>query len=129
MTLRITRREALHGIGAAALGAGLPSLVACALPEREITDRLAAGVAALSGGSPAPAAIAAAAPLSREQAVARLRGDAGPRLLWIATSSGVALRAFLARRREDDRQAGRLRWVLGWLLAESEIAAANLAAG
>jgi hypothetical protein len=129
LTQGITRREALHRIGAAALVAGAPALAACALSDDEVESRLAAALAQLSGSSPAPSAIAASAPLSRPEAARRLRGDTGARWLWAATSSGVALRAFLASRRQEDMSAGHVRWVNGWLLAESEIAAANLAAG
>ncbi len=129
MKLRVTRREALHRIGAAALAMGLPALGACALSDAEVESRLAAGLSRLSANRLAPAAVSAAAPLSRADAVARLRGDASPTLLWAATSSGFALRAFLARRRKADLREGRLRWVHGWLLTETEIAAANLAAG
>ena len=77
----------------------------------------------------ASAAVAKAAPLSRAAALARLRGDAGPTLLWAVSSSRLTLRIFLARRREADLREGRLRWVHGWLLSETEIAAATLAAG
>jgi hypothetical protein len=128
LKLGVTRREALHGIGAAALAVGLPALAGCSLGEEEIDARLAAAMTRLSGGTLAPAALAAAAPLPRSEAVARLRGDTSPALLWAATSSGVALRAFLARGRAADLRDGRIRWVQGWLLTETEIAAANLAA-
>ena len=104
-------------------------LSACAPSNAELDARLAEGVARLAGDGVAPSAIASAAPLPRAQALARLRGDASPRLLWAATASGFALRTFLARRREGDLREGRLRWVNGWLLTEVEIAAANLAAG
>lgn len=129
MRLRITRREALHRIGAAALAAGLPGLGACSPSDSEIASRLAAGLAGLSSSGLGPAAIATAAPLTRSDAMARLRGDASAPFLWAATSSRFALRAFLARRHEADLQAGRVRWVHGWLLTETEIAAATLAAG
>ena len=129
MKLRVTRREALQRLGAAALAAGVPVLSACAPSNAELDARLAEGVARLAGDGVAPSAIASAAPLPRAQALARLRGDASPRLLWAATASGFALRTFLARRREGDLREGRLRWVNGWLLTEVEIAAANLAAG
>jgi hypothetical protein len=129
LKIRVTRREALHGIGAAALGAGLPALTGCSLADEQIDARLAAAVTRLSGDTLAPTAVAAAAPLPRAEAIARLRGEASPALLWAATSSGVALRAFLARSRQADLREGRIRWVKGWLLTETEIAAANLAAG
>jgi len=129
LKLRVTRREALHGIGTAALAAALPSLGACALPDDELEARLAEGLAGLAGTGLAPSTIAAAAPLSPGDAAARLRGDAGVTLLRAATSSGFALRRLLARRHEADLRAGRVRWVRGWLLTETEIAAANLAAG
>lgn len=129
MRLGITRREALHGIGAAALAAGLPGLGACSPSDAEIETRLAEGLAGLSASGLGPAAIAAAAPLTRSDATARLRGDASAPVLWAATSSRFALRAFLARRREADLRAGRVRWIHGWLLTETEIAAATLAAG
>ena len=126
MKRAITRREALRGIGAVIVAAGAPALGGCALSDGQIDARLAAGLAQLSGSSPAPTAVAAAAPLTRAEAVAQLRAGAGPRRLWLVTSHRVALRAFLARRREDDLAAGRVRWVNGWLLTETEIAAANL---
>lgn len=77
----------------------------------------------------APTAIATAARLTRAEAVAKLRGDAGARTLWLVTSTGVAMRAWLARSRDADLEAGRVRWIHGWLLTETEIAAARLVAG
>ena len=131
MKLRITRREALHRISTSALAltAGLSGLVACAPSAAEVETRLAAGLARLSDSRLGPEAIAAAAPLTHSDATARLRGDASAPVLWAATSSGFALRAFLARRHEADLRAGHVRWVHGWLLTETEIAAATLAAG
>ena len=54
-------------------------------------------------------AVAAAAPMGRPEALATLRRDAGGTAMWAATSSGIALRVFLASRREADLRAGRLR--------------------
>jgi hypothetical protein len=120
----------LHRLGAAALAASLPSLgAACSLSEAELEDRLVRGVAELSGTPTAPEAVAAAVTLPRDEALAKLRGDAADATLWAATSSGVALRAWLARCRTADLREGRVRWVRGWLLTDTEIAAAALAAG
>ena len=125
-----TRREALQRLGVTLLCVGLPPLGAgCALSDAEFEERLTAGLVELSGTRVAPAAIASAAPTSKAQALAKLRGEASLTVLRAATSSGVALRAWLARSRDADLREGRVRWVNGWLLTETEIAAAALAAG
>lgn len=116
-------------MGAAALAASLPQLAACGFSEESIDARLAEALSRLSGGSLAPSAVATAAPVPRAEALSRLRGDASPTLLWAATTNGAALRAFLAGGQREDLREGRVRWVHGWLLTETEIAAANLAAG
>jgi len=121
----LTRRKVLQQLGVAALATGLPVLTGCGASDAE----LAAALSSLSAGSRAATAVAAAAPMPRAEALAHLRGDAGALLLGAAGASAVGMRALLSRRRDADLAEGRVRWVNGWLLTETEIAAANLATG
>lgn len=127
MTAGLSRREALHWLGAATLVAGLsPGLAGCAQSEAECEAGLRDALHGL-GGLAGAALVAEAAGLSRADAATALCSSDRPSLL--ATSTGVGLHRWLAARREADLAAGRVRFVRGWLLTETEIAAAVLLSG
>ena len=125
---RVTRREAVRTLGGAAMGAALSGwLAACAAEPEQAESRLRRALVALGGAPKAAALVAARGGMTGAEARAAL--VASPAVLWAVTSSRVALRAWLSRRRDADLRADRVRWIHGWLLTETEIAAATLIAG
>jgi hypothetical protein len=131
----MNRRGFIARIAMAALGASLLALSSCREPDREsaLADpadtgaaaRLRAALALALGPGPSPARGA----MPTEAAAALLLAGLPDREVDQLLADPAALRSHVAARADADLGAGRTDYVDGWLLAETEIAAAAVLAG
>jgi hypothetical protein len=113
------------GIGLVAL---LPLRILDRLPgygawlERRVSRALRALVAGQGAAAP-PASVLG---WSRDGALERLVEGRSPLQIARAFADEESMRAFLAERRDEDFRTGRVEFLEGWLLSESEISVAVL---
>lgn len=129
MQAEINRRDLLVLAGRATLvGAVAAVYPGCSSGDAAASDaQLSAAVRARVGDMPGARKIAEAAGMEQAEALRALRGGASDREVTAAIASGDALVEFVNARRSEDFDAGRVRLVRGWRLAETEVAIATLA--
>ena len=129
---RFTRRELLAAagptIGFLGLASGLSlALQGCGTSEETRPDlHLIQALRELVGNADRPGRLAGVANTTPEAALSTLRGDLARDALDAIAADATLLRTHVARLRDADLAAGRLRYADGWLLADTEIAIAVL---
>jgi hypothetical protein len=105
------------------------ALTTCSADEpAPVNQRLHDAIQAWLGEEPGAARIAEVSGMRADAALASLRGQASDREILDAIATEAELRKFVNLQRVSDLRSGRTRLVAGWRLADTEIAAAVLAA-
>ena len=127
---RISRRELLASaapaIGCVGLAAVFPlALPGCGAPAaQDLDQRIAGALRQLVGENAASGQLSLSVDMTEAEALQLLRDDLTALRLYALTSNRLCTRRFIADRRDRDFRAGRVRFVDGWLMAESEVAIA-----
>jgi hypothetical protein len=127
---RISRRELLASaapaIGCVGLAAVFPlALQGCGAPAgRDLDQRITGALRQVVAENIASGQLSRSLKMTKAEALQLLRGDLTALRLYALTSNRFCTRRFIADRRAQDLRAGRIRYVDGWLLAESEVAIA-----
>lgn len=124
----ISRRAFIAAVGPIGLAAASPlSLGGCGVPDdAELNRRIVASLRGCIGDAHGAGTLSARSGLDAEAALALLRAGEPAGKLYALTWNHRLMRSYVGGRRERDFAAGRTRFVDGWLLSETELAAAVL---